>query len=85
MRTIIGKSFKAALDENDILISPAAPSAAYKIGILILLYFSFSYFACLLISFFFLLCACEWEGGGLVMTLVLGSSFVVNNELLSCF
>lgn len=63
MRTIIGKSFKAALDENDILISPAAPSAAYKIGILILLYFSFSYFACLLISFFFLLCACEWEGG----------------------
>ncbi|XP_012466114.1 glutamyl-tRNA(Gln) amidotransferase subunit A, chloroplastic/mitochondrial isoform X2 [Gossypium raimondii] len=32
VRTIIRKSFKAALDENDILISPAAPSAAYKIG-----------------------------------------------------
>lgn len=34
MRTIIRKSFKAALDEHDILISPAAPSAAYKIGML---------------------------------------------------
>lgn len=33
VRTIIRKSFKAALDENDVLISPAAPSAAYKIGI----------------------------------------------------
>lgn len=32
VRTIIQKSFRAALDENDILISPAAPSAAYKIG-----------------------------------------------------
>lgn len=32
MRTLIQKSFKAALDANDILISPAAPSAAYKIG-----------------------------------------------------
>ncbi|XP_044500676.1 glutamyl-tRNA(Gln) amidotransferase subunit A, chloroplastic/mitochondrial isoform X2 [Mangifera indica] len=32
VRTLIQKSFKAALDENDILISPAAPSAAYKIG-----------------------------------------------------
>ncbi|KAF3969274.1 hypothetical protein CMV_006919 [Castanea mollissima] len=32
VRTIIRKSFKTALDENDILISPAAPSAAYKIG-----------------------------------------------------
>ncbi|KAI4341140.1 hypothetical protein MLD38_025900 [Melastoma candidum] len=32
VRTIIQKSFKAALDENDILISPATPSAAYKIG-----------------------------------------------------
>ena len=32
VRSIIQKSFKAALDENDILISPAAPSAAYKIG-----------------------------------------------------
>ncbi|XP_015880339.3 glutamyl-tRNA(Gln) amidotransferase subunit A, chloroplastic/mitochondrial [Ziziphus jujuba] len=32
VRTIIQKSFKAALDEHDILISPAAPSAAYKIG-----------------------------------------------------
>ncbi|KAK6228435.1 Amidase signature domain - like 2 [Theobroma cacao] len=32
VRTIIQKSFKAALGENDILISPAAPSAAYKIG-----------------------------------------------------
>lgn len=32
MRTLIRKDFKAALDHNDILISPAAPSAAYKIG-----------------------------------------------------
>ncbi|XP_031286379.1 glutamyl-tRNA(Gln) amidotransferase subunit A, chloroplastic/mitochondrial-like [Pistacia vera] len=32
VRTIIQKSFKAALDENDIVISPEAPSAAYKIG-----------------------------------------------------
>lgn len=32
VRTLIRKSFKTALDENDILISPAAPSAAYKIG-----------------------------------------------------
>lgn len=32
VRTIIQKSFKKALDENDILISPAAPSAAYNIG-----------------------------------------------------
>ncbi|XP_022148036.1 glutamyl-tRNA(Gln) amidotransferase subunit A, chloroplastic/mitochondrial [Momordica charantia] len=32
VRTIIQKSFRAALDENDILISPAAPSAAYRIG-----------------------------------------------------
>ncbi|KAI4319720.1 hypothetical protein MLD38_033289 [Melastoma candidum] len=32
-RTIIRKSFEAPLDENDILISPASPSAAYKIGI----------------------------------------------------
>ena len=32
VRTIIQKSFREALDENDILISPAAPSAAYKIG-----------------------------------------------------
>ncbi|CAO2814597.1 unnamed protein product [Amaranthus hypochondriacus] len=32
VRTVVQKSFKAALDENDILISPAAPSAAYKIG-----------------------------------------------------
>ncbi|KAJ0093327.1 hypothetical protein Patl1_26511 [Pistacia atlantica] len=32
VRTLIQKSFKVALDENDILISPAAPSAAYKIG-----------------------------------------------------
>ncbi|PON96521.1 Glutamyl-tRNA(Gln) amidotransferase A subunit [Trema orientale] len=32
VRTIIQKSFKAALDEHDILISPASPSAAYKIG-----------------------------------------------------
>nr|KJB84124.1 hypothetical protein B456_N005800 [Gossypium raimondii] len=35
VRTIIRKGFKAALDENDILISPAAPSAAYKIGMLV--------------------------------------------------
>ncbi|XP_055808422.1 glutamyl-tRNA(Gln) amidotransferase subunit A, chloroplastic/mitochondrial isoform X2 [Solanum dulcamara] len=32
VRTLVRESFKAALDENDILISPAAPSAAYKIG-----------------------------------------------------
>lgn len=32
VRTLVKKSFKAALDENDILISPAAPSTAYKIG-----------------------------------------------------
>ncbi|CAN6972232.1 unnamed protein product [Brassica rapa subsp. trilocularis] len=32
VRTLIRKDFKAALDHNDILISPAAPSAAYKIG-----------------------------------------------------
>ncbi|KAI9178017.1 hypothetical protein LWI28_021745 [Acer negundo] len=32
VRTLIKKSFKTALDEYDILISPAAPSAAYKIG-----------------------------------------------------
>ncbi|KAH0983684.1 hypothetical protein GBA52_010861 [Prunus armeniaca] len=32
VRTVIQKSFKTALDEHDILISPAAPSAAYKIG-----------------------------------------------------
>ncbi|KAI4308057.1 hypothetical protein L6164_031175 [Bauhinia variegata] len=32
VRTIIRNSFKEALNENDILISPAAPSPAYKIG-----------------------------------------------------
>ncbi|XP_008798214.1 glutamyl-tRNA(Gln) amidotransferase subunit A, chloroplastic/mitochondrial isoform X1 [Phoenix dactylifera] len=32
VRTLVRKSFKDALDKNDILISPAAPSAAYKIG-----------------------------------------------------
>ncbi|KAL8553621.1 hypothetical protein ACS0TY_002071 [Phlomoides rotata] len=32
VRTIIRNSFKEALDKNDILISPAAPSVAYKIG-----------------------------------------------------
>ncbi|KAG6420726.1 hypothetical protein SASPL_117263 [Salvia splendens] len=32
VRTIIRNSFKDALDKNDILISPAAPSVAYKIG-----------------------------------------------------
>lgn len=32
VRTLVKKSFKAALEHNDILISPAAPSAAYKIG-----------------------------------------------------
>ncbi|KAJ9554016.1 hypothetical protein OSB04_018061 [Centaurea solstitialis] len=32
VRTVVQKGFKAALDEHDILISPAAPSAAYKIG-----------------------------------------------------
>ncbi|GKV03973.1 hypothetical protein SLEP1_g16198 [Rubroshorea leprosula] len=35
VRTLIRESFKAALDENDILISPAAPSAAYKIGMML--------------------------------------------------
>ncbi|XP_022847672.1 glutamyl-tRNA(Gln) amidotransferase subunit A, chloroplastic/mitochondrial [Olea europaea var. sylvestris] len=32
VRTIIRDSFKAALERNDILISPASPSVAYKIG-----------------------------------------------------
>lgn len=32
VRTLVQKSFETALHENDILISPAAPSAAYKIG-----------------------------------------------------
>ncbi|KAL0692672.1 hypothetical protein Bca4012_059852 [Brassica carinata] len=32
VRTLIQKDFKAALYQTDILISPAAPSAAYKIG-----------------------------------------------------
>ncbi|KAF5183571.1 Glutamyl-tRNA(Gln) amidotransferase subunit A [Thalictrum thalictroides] len=32
VRTLVKKNFKEALDENDILISPAAPSAAYKLG-----------------------------------------------------
>ncbi|GAB2274677.1 hypothetical protein Dimus_009448 [Dionaea muscipula] len=32
VRMVVRNSFKAALDEHDILISPAAPSAAYKIG-----------------------------------------------------
>ncbi|XP_042489713.1 glutamyl-tRNA(Gln) amidotransferase subunit A, chloroplastic/mitochondrial [Macadamia integrifolia] len=32
VRTLVQKSFKEALDANDILISPAAPSAAYMIG-----------------------------------------------------
>ncbi|PNX63925.1 glutamyl-tRNA(Gln) amidotransferase subunit A chloroplastic/mitochondrial-like, partial [Trifolium pratense] len=32
LRTIIRNSFKEALDQYDILISPAAPSVAYKIG-----------------------------------------------------
>ncbi|KAK2387340.1 fatty acid amide hydrolase [Trifolium repens] len=32
VRTIIRNSFKEALDQYDILISPAAPSVAYKIG-----------------------------------------------------
>lgn len=36
VRTLVRESFRAALDENDILISPAAPSAAYRIGILLL-------------------------------------------------
>ncbi|CAI9090258.1 OLC1v1024991C1 [Oldenlandia corymbosa var. corymbosa] len=31
VRTLVQEGFKAALDENDILISPAAPSVAYKI------------------------------------------------------
>lgn len=36
VRTLVRESFRAALEENDILISPAAPSAAYKIGMLFL-------------------------------------------------
>ncbi|PNX89978.1 glutamyl-tRNA(Gln) amidotransferase subunit A chloroplastic/mitochondrial-like, partial [Trifolium pratense] len=32
VRTIIRNSFKEALNQYDILISPAAPSVAYKIG-----------------------------------------------------
>ncbi|XP_047325878.1 glutamyl-tRNA(Gln) amidotransferase subunit A, chloroplastic/mitochondrial [Impatiens glandulifera] len=32
VRTLIQKGFKEALDQYDILISPAAPSVAYKIG-----------------------------------------------------
>ncbi|KAF6160020.1 hypothetical protein GIB67_033104, partial [Kingdonia uniflora] len=32
VRTLVQRSFNSALDENDILISPAAPSAAYRIG-----------------------------------------------------
>ncbi|XP_073105703.1 glutamyl-tRNA(Gln) amidotransferase subunit A, chloroplastic/mitochondrial isoform X2 [Elaeis guineensis] len=32
VRTFVQKSFKDAMDKNDILISAAAPSAAYKIG-----------------------------------------------------
>ncbi|XP_072977746.1 glutamyl-tRNA(Gln) amidotransferase subunit A, chloroplastic/mitochondrial isoform X1 [Typha angustifolia] len=32
VRTLVQKSFKEALTKHDILISPAAPSAAYKIG-----------------------------------------------------
>ncbi|XP_052178897.1 glutamyl-tRNA(Gln) amidotransferase subunit A, chloroplastic/mitochondrial [Diospyros lotus] len=32
VRTLIQESFKEVLHKNDILISPAAPSAAYKIG-----------------------------------------------------
>nr|XP_027063378.1 glutamyl-tRNA(Gln) amidotransferase subunit A, chloroplastic/mitochondrial-like isoform X2 [Coffea arabica] len=32
VRTLVQKSFRAALEENDVLISPAAPSVAYKIG-----------------------------------------------------
>ncbi|KAK6917975.1 Amidase signature domain, partial [Dillenia turbinata] len=32
VRTLIQRSFKDALDKNDILISPAAPSTAYSIG-----------------------------------------------------
>ncbi|XP_009800995.2 glutamyl-tRNA(Gln) amidotransferase subunit A, chloroplastic/mitochondrial [Nicotiana sylvestris] len=32
VRTLVRENFRAALEENDILISPAAPSAAYRIG-----------------------------------------------------
>ncbi|VFQ95561.1 unnamed protein product [Cuscuta campestris] len=32
VRTLVRNSFREALNNNDILISPAAPSAAYKIG-----------------------------------------------------
>ena len=41
VRTIVQKSFKTALDQHDILISPAAPSAAYKIGMLLKILFIF--------------------------------------------
>ncbi|XP_059663301.1 glutamyl-tRNA(Gln) amidotransferase subunit A, chloroplastic/mitochondrial isoform X2 [Cornus florida] len=40
VRALVQKSFKAALEENDILISPAAPSPAYKIGITLIVLFS---------------------------------------------
>ena len=35
MRTLVKKSFEKALRKYDVLISPAAPSAAYKIGMLL--------------------------------------------------
>lgn len=44
VRTLVRKSFKDALDEHDILISPAAPSAAYKIG----MYVSLNCILCLM-------------------------------------
>lgn len=33
MRTLVQKNLKAALTDNDILISPAAPSPAYRMGL----------------------------------------------------
>jgi Asp-tRNA(Asn)/Glu-tRNA(Gln) amidotransferase A subunit family amidase len=35
VRTLVKKSFEEALKRYDVLISPAAPSAAYKIGMLL--------------------------------------------------
>jgi Asp-tRNA(Asn)/Glu-tRNA(Gln) amidotransferase A subunit family amidase len=35
VRTLVKKSFEDALKKYDVLISPAAPSAAYKIGMLL--------------------------------------------------
>jgi Asp-tRNA(Asn)/Glu-tRNA(Gln) amidotransferase A subunit family amidase len=34
VRTLIQRDFKAALQDVDVLLSPVAPTAAYKIGLL---------------------------------------------------